>query len=131
SLVILTEDVTEEVLNLITNIEKINKESSLLLFYISYIKDKKIKDLSLSEKQNSHFENIIKDTSVENKIENIKLYMKNIWYNEHKDFFWYNSHLRKTNTYRGYWAFEVAALIKMIGLDGNIFKDLDYFPSDF
>ncbi|WP_343560872.1 PoNe immunity protein domain-containing protein [Sphingobacterium sp.] len=58
----------------------------------------------------------------------IKQYLKN-WYAMHKEEAWYNSHLREWG-YCGYWAFEVAAVVKRMGLDENTFKDSVYYPYD-
>jgi hemerythrin superfamily protein len=51
------------------------------------------------------------------------------WYNLHKDEPWYNTHLRDKG-YSGYWAWEVAALVKVMGLDDSSFKDNPYYPYD-
>lgn len=49
------------------------------------------------------------------------------WYDAHSDYAWYNSHLRDTDTYCGYWSFESAALTKIMNLD--ITKvDSEYYP---
>ncbi|TWP23051.1 DUF1911 domain-containing protein [Apibacter muscae] len=58
----------------------------------------------------------------------IKKYLDN-WYSMHKDEPWYNSHLRDSG-YSGYWAWEVAAVVKVKGLDDTGFKDNPYYPYD-
>lgn len=35
----------------------------------------------------------------------------------------------KTKTFSGYWAFEVAAIVKIKGLDDSSFRDHKYYPS--
>ncbi len=57
-------------------------------------------------------------------------YIKKDWYELHKDCGWYNSHKSKQNVYKGYWCFEVAALVKKYGIDDESFKDYDYYPYD-
>ena len=51
------------------------------------------------------------------------------WYNLNKDAPWYNSHLKK-NCYRGYWAWEVAAVAKIMNIDDSNLKDNPYYPYD-
>ena len=51
------------------------------------------------------------------------------WYNLNKDAPWYNSHLRK-NCYSGYWAWEVAAVAKVMHIDDTDLKDNPYYPYD-
>ena len=49
------------------------------------------------------------------------------WYNLNKNAPWYNSHLKK-NCYRGYWAWEVAAVAKIMHIDDSDLKDNPYYP---
>ncbi|WP_449029267.1 PoNe immunity protein domain-containing protein, partial [Prevotella jejuni] len=51
------------------------------------------------------------------------------WYNLNKDAPWYNNHL-KTSCYRGYWAWEVAAVAKILQIDDSDLKDNPYYPYD-
>ena len=51
------------------------------------------------------------------------------WYNLNKDAPWYNNHL-KTSSYRGYWAWEVAAVAKILQIDDSDLKDNPYYPYD-
>ena len=51
------------------------------------------------------------------------------WYNLNKDASWYDSHLRK-NCYSGYWAWEVAAVAKIMHIDDTDLKDNPYYPYD-
>ena len=52
------------------------------------------------------------------------------WYRNHKDAGWYNSHKSKHDTYFGYWSFETAAVVKIMGLDDSSFIDCQYYPKD-
>jgi hypothetical protein len=58
----------------------------------------------------------------------IKDYLE-VWYSLHQTDPWYNTHLRDSG-YSGYWAWEVAALVKVIGLNDSSFKDNPYYPYD-
>ncbi|MFT4094075.1 MAG: DUF1911 domain-containing protein [Niabella sp.] len=60
--------------------------------------------------------------------ENIKEYLDK-WYDLHKEDPWYNTHLRDKG-YSGYWAWEVGAVVKRMGLDDSSFKDNPYYPYD-
>ena len=68
-----------------------------------------------------------------NKTEAEKLVAKFVrkdWYNKHKSAGWYNSHISNHNTYYGYWSFETAAVVKIMGLDDSSFRDCQYYPAD-
>lgn len=51
------------------------------------------------------------------------------WYNLNRDAPWYNTHLRE-NGYSGYWAWEIAAVAKIMQLDDSHLKDNPYYPYD-
>lgn len=57
----------------------------------------------------------------------MKIYLGN-WYTAHKDFAWFDSHKNDKDTYVGYWSFESAALVKIIGMDEIKIKDKEYYP---
>lgn len=52
------------------------------------------------------------------------------WYKNHKDAGWYDSHKSSHDTYFGYWSFETAAVVKIMGLDDSSFKEALYYPHD-
>jgi hypothetical protein len=58
----------------------------------------------------------------------VKDYLTN-WYTLHKTDPWYGTHL-KDKGYSGYWAWEVAAVVKVLGLDDSNFKYNPYYPYD-
>jgi hypothetical protein len=60
----------------------------------------------------------------------VKEFVTKDWYKNHKEEGWYNSHLRKHDTYFGYWSFETAAVVKIMGLDDSSFIDCQYYPKD-
>ena len=53
-------------------------------------------------------------------------YVKNDWFNEDLDCF--VSHKSAENTYSGYWCFEVAAIIKKLGIDDSELKNAKFYP---
>lgn len=60
----------------------------------------------------------------------VKEFITKDWYKNHKDVGWYNSHKSKHDTYFGYWSFETAAIVKIMGLDDSSFIDCQYYPKD-
>jgi hypothetical protein len=50
-------------------------------------------------------------------------------YTLHKTDPWYGANL-KDKGYSGYWAWEVASVIKVLGLDDSSFKENPYYPYD-
>lgn len=50
------------------------------------------------------------------------------WYGVHSNYAWYNSHLRDTDTYCGYWSFESAAIARILQLDSEKLSNSDYYP---
>jgi len=53
----------------------------------------------------------------------------NNWYKLHKMEPWHGTHLKEKG-YSGYWAWEIAAVVKIMGLDDSSFKDNPYYPYD-
>lgn len=60
----------------------------------------------------------------------VKEFITKDWYVNHKDAGWYNSHKIENNAYFGYWSFETAAVVKIMGLDDSSFRDCQYYPKD-
>lgn len=59
----------------------------------------------------------------------IKQYLDKKWYQGHKAAPWYDSHKRtKVNTYFGYWAWEVGALVKIYNIDDSSLNNQQYYP---
>ncbi|MGS4346455.1 PoNe immunity protein domain-containing protein [Myroides odoratus] len=59
----------------------------------------------------------------------IKTYLTKKWYQGHRDAPWYDSHKRtQVNTYFGYWAWEVGALVKIYGIADEELKEQPYYP---
>jgi hypothetical protein len=76
---------------------------------------------------------IIDESDNENGIKQLQDYLKNKWYQGHDkmETAWVDSHKNtKVNTYFGYWAWEVAALVKAKGWDDEKLKYMDYYPYD-
>ena len=56
--------------------------------------------------------------------------MNRRWYNTNGDEGWYNSHKSKYDIYVGYWAFECAAVAKVMQFSEDDVRDLAFFPVD-
>jgi len=72
----------------------------------------------------------IKETDKTKAEKLVKEFITKDWYKNHKDAGWHNSHKSKHNVYFGYWSFETAAVVKIMCLDDNSFKDCQYYPKD-
>ena len=105
-----------------SNIEELWKPDSLIFFLIGQ-QDKKRKGSTAYEMLY-----IITQQPKSNAEAEIKGYLEK-WYNLHKEEPWYNTHLRNKG-YSGYWAWEVAAVVKAIGLDDSSFKENPFYPYD-
>jgi hypothetical protein len=60
----------------------------------------------------------------------VKEFITRDWYKEYKHTGWYNSHKSPHDSYFGYWSFETAAVVKIMGLDDSSFIDCPYYPKD-
>lgn len=60
----------------------------------------------------------------------LKIYLEKDWYKTYKYFGFFNSHKKAPNVlhFFGYWAFEVAAIVKIKELDDSSFRDNKYYP---
>ena len=70
------------------------------------------------------------ECSPEEAIEYIKGFLR-IWYRNMRHTIWYGTHkMDSINLYFGYWSFEAAALVKILGLGKNTLAKQKYFPQD-
>ena len=58
----------------------------------------------------------------------LQVYMEKEWFKGHYDYEWKNAH--KEPGYVGYWSFETAAIVKILGLDDTSLKDNNHYPYD-
>lgn len=63
-------------------------------------------------------------------ISGIRDYLQNNWYQKHNYSYWFDTHKSKEKLYFGYWAFEIAALLKVLRIDATSLKGIKYFPYD-
>ncbi|GEM55833.1 hypothetical protein B0A58_08775 [Flavobacterium branchiophilum NBRC 15030 = ATCC 35035] len=105
-----------------STIEAIWKPDNLIFFLMDDAKNKRKGDKS--------YEKLYEITQLP-KLEAekaIKDYLE-VWYSLHQTDPWYNTHLRDWG-YSGYWAWEVAAVVKVMKLNDSGFKDNPYYPYD-
>ena len=76
----------------------------------------------------NYFSDLQKIVFKDNKIELLKKYLSDNWYNE--DCGCYDAHKSKQNIYYGYWSFEAGAIAKILNLDDSSLKDVPYYPYD-
>jgi len=70
------------------------------------------------------------DSPKDEAITRIRDFLQNEWYDIHADCGWYDTHKSMKTEYDGYWSFETAAIVKMLGLDDSTMKDQQYYPYD-
>jgi hypothetical protein len=57
-------------------------------------------------------------------------YLRRYWYSAQRSEAWWGSHKREGWGYTGYWAYDIAACAKAMGLDDSSFCDHKYYPKD-
>jgi len=63
--------------------------------------------------------------------EDIQHYLDKVWYQGHDEAYWHDLHKNtEANQYFGYWAWEVAVIAKIKGIDDSSLKDHKYYPYD-
>jgi len=126
-------DVPNNEFNILVDLIKRDEINDKLYDFLisSRIEDWKISDsMSLKKPENSIQEIIdIQDNTECEK--NIKEYLNKEWYKTYKYAGFYNSHTKPEDMFLfyGYWAFEVAALAKIKGLDDSSFRTNKYYPN--
>ena len=102
------------------------RKDRLLTFLSTYIEEGKSDwDQSISLRKEYELLNVVFDS--DNKEVALNEYLGK-WYENHSDYAWYNSHLRDTDTYCGYWSFESAAVAIILKLDNKKLIDSEYYP---
>lgn len=120
-------DIEEDDFSLIAKL--IEKSDWLYEYLLNYRNDNiGISDTVLFKKPYKFLYEIV--NVKQNKIVALKEYLEKHWYKDNNDAGWYDSHKSKQNTYYGYWSFESGAIVKILGLDDTILKDVPYYPYD-
>ena len=101
-------------------------EDRLLSFLSTYIKNGK-RDWNQSVSLRKEYDALNNVFASDDKEAALNEYLEK-WYGAHSDYAWYNSHLRDTDTYCGYWSFESAAIARILQLDSSKLSGSDYYP---
>lgn len=78
----------------------------------------------------SRLRNIIDLPNEEEAAEQMDMYLKKDWYNIQKETGVKDLHNSRYDIYYGYWSFEAAAVVKILGLDDSTFINNQYYPKD-
>ena len=104
-------------------ITKYESDDGMIVFFMDYLNDK---NLRRADSVMDYFNVLLKSDDKE-KILKEEL---EVWYDNHKDAYWYNSHESKNDTYCGYWCFEIAALAKIFCIDDRLLCANSYYPCE-
>jgi hypothetical protein len=104
------------------------KPDYLLGFILNYLHpEKEIPETILFPLLYQTLVNITKMQKKDAEIEMVN-YLNN-WYTLHKNEPWYDTH-KKPKGYAGYWSWEAAAVVKIMGLNDIAFRDHPNYPND-
>lgn len=132
SLAILLDVSMEDVGEFIAEVKKYYSDEWLMSFLISYydnnevFKEKKV----LFDKPYGKLKRIVDMKSDIEKVNQLKKYLQEDWYKGHKDTGWYDLHKCKEKLYYGYWSFESAAIVRILGLNDAELKEVKFYPYD-
>jgi hypothetical protein len=109
-----------------TVISRDNAQDKLLDFII------KAKQEDWEGESNQYIQSIpYAETANIETVDDIKHYLNEVWYQGHDEASWHDLHKKtKANRYFGYWAWEVAAIAKIKGIDDELLKDHPFYPYD-
>ena len=105
----------------LANLEDLSETDDWLISYI--LGGDNEKKLAYPE----HYETLQKILK-EKENETLIDYAKNRWFSEDLECF--SAHKSAENTYYGYWCFEIAAIIKKLGIDDSELKNERFYPYD-
>lgn len=74
-----------------------------------------------------YLNNLLDDNG--NKLEILGDILKD-WYKYHQEAYWYDTHKLKTDTYCGYWSFDLGAIAKIFNLNDQELENQKYYPYD-
>jgi len=127
-------DVSQEEFNKIKEVLKRDNVQDKLLDYLIKYKDPTWSGSSNNYIQKEPYASVdtfLTDTNTETAVPKIKHYLDKIWYKGHDESHWHGT-LENDNLsyYFGYWAWEVAAIVKINGIDDTALKNQKYYPYD-
>jgi hypothetical protein len=63
-------------------------------------------------------------------ITELEIYLNKNWYKKMKLTYWFDNDKNKNDVFFGYWSFESAVIVKILGLNGTLLKEQPYYPYD-
>ncbi|MDR1860136.1 MAG: DUF1911 domain-containing protein [Bacteroidales bacterium] len=111
-------------------IRSAGKSDKLLdfLIYSKYPEHPVSEELMISVSDRQVIDDII-DSQDENAVDSLKCYLENHYYTPENLGDAYDAHLRDDNAYQGYWAWEIAAVVKIKQLNDKELRDNPYYPA--
>jgi hypothetical protein len=131
-LCVLLESGEESVKRVLALMEHGNERDDLLEFFKNFLAGSEHKSGGDKIKYDAYagLKAVLTSTDKVRQAELLRNYVSNIWYSANSDSAWHDAHLGKQDTYVGYWCFVGAAIAKMINLDVNLFRGVEFYPSD-
>lgn len=126
-------EIEDDSFNVLVNLVENSDLNDFLYNYIIQSRKENVKyqnsPLLIEEPFNSLI-NVIKAADEGKAIDYMKEYLLEKWYVGHEDMGWYECHKHPEKLYFGYWSFESGAIVKILGLDDSVLKDIPYYPYD-
>lgn len=112
-------------------VKKYNRNDAVLDFLINYKMHGVVGEIEGNYSYGFPYNklvDIVSDTG--NNVERLKEYLQKYWYIGHKDMGWYNIHRAKEKLYYGYWSFEAGAIAKILNIEDDSLRNVQYYPYD-
>ena len=134
SLGILLEIENEQYQKIVDVLRESGVEDVLFEFLIRYKLSNGLEDTKNTFIDGISFQDLVQaikmDASESERIESMNRFLQ-YWYRNMGYATWYETHKNDSiNLYFGYWSFEAAAVVKILGLDKDTFEKQKYFPQD-
>lgn len=113
-----------EFLNILLEIfNKCQLTDGLIIFFLRYLQGDKYQ---FNSSEFDYFEKLYLSKDKENDLKECIV----SWYQLHKDAYWFNSHKSVSNTYCGYWSFDIGAIAKILDICDKDLVNAQYYPYD-
>ena len=125
-------DIDDEVFDKLVDLVRKDDPVDYLIDYLIHYRqpDWKIRDDFMFPRPYVFTEKITQAESSTEASKLLQFYLEKEWYQGQRGHGWYDLHKRNIDNYVGYWSFEAGAICKIMGLNPDDFKEVDYFPYD-
>ncbi|MBP2624209.1 PoNe immunity protein domain-containing protein [Streptococcus oricebi] len=125
-------DIDDEVFNKLVGLVRKDDPVDYLIDYLIHYRqpDWAIRDDFMFPMHYGTLQKVTETTTSEEATKLLVDYLAKEWYQGHRDSGWYDLHKANIDNYYGYWSFEAGAICKIMGLNPDDFKEVDYFPYD-